>query len=57
MFRLLSSAVILATAFVGDAMAQVGPSVPIPAPELGESMVGIMLSAGIVYLINRRRSR
>ena len=55
MFRLLSSAVILAS-FAGNAMAVNGiPSVP--APEMGEGMIGIMLSAGIVYLINRRRSR
>ena len=56
MFRLFSTAVILATAFVGYAMAADDVR-PVPAPEMGESIIGIMLSAGIVYLINRRRSR
>ena len=54
MFRLFSSVMLLTVSVVGDALA--GP-VAVPAPEIGGGMVGIMLATGVVYLINRRRSR
>ena len=54
MFRLLGSAMVLTVAVVGNALAV---SVAVPAPEIGGGMVGTMVAAGVVYLINRRRSR
>jgi len=43
----------LTVAVVGDALA----AVAVPAPEIGGGTVGMMVAAGVVYLINRRRSR
>jgi hypothetical protein len=57
MIRLFSSAMLLTVAAVGDALAFVDGVVAVPAPEIGAGMVGTMLAAGAVYLINRRRSR
>jgi hypothetical protein len=49
------------SADVGDALAQfpdaIGSIVGVPSPEIGGGMVGTMVAAGVVYLINRRRSR
>jgi hypothetical protein len=56
MFRLFSSAMLVTVAVVGDALAFVTP-VGVPAPEIGGGMVGTVVAAGVVYLINRRRSR
>ena len=53
MFRLFSSAMLLTVSVVGNALA----AVAVPAPEIGGGMVGTMVAAGVVYLINRRRSR
>ena len=54
MFKLFSSAMLLTVSVVGNAFADV---VSVPSPEIGGGMVGIMLATGVVYLINRRRSR
>ena len=54
MFKLFSSAMLLTVSVVGNALAE---PVAVPAPEIGGGMVGIMLATGVVYLINRRRSR
>jgi len=54
MFKLLSSAMVLTVGVVGNALAE---AVAVPAPEIGGGMVGTMVAAGVVYLINRRRSR
>ena len=56
MIRLFTSAMLLTVSVVGHALAQWAP-VAVPAPEIGGGMVGIMLATGVVYLINRRRSR
>ena len=53
MIRLFSSAVLLAVSVVGTSLAT---PVAVPAPEIGGGMVGTMVAAGVVYLINRRRS-
>ena len=53
MFRLFTSAMLLTVAVVGDAFALEA----VPAPEIGGGVVGTMVAAGVVYLINRRRSR
>jgi hypothetical protein len=55
MFRLFSSAMLLSISVVGNALAYDGV-VAVPAPEIGGGMVGTMVAAGVVYLINRRRS-
>jgi hypothetical protein len=55
MLRLFTSAMLLTVAAVGNALAT--PVVGVPAPEIGGGMVGTMVAAGVVYLINRRRSR
>jgi hypothetical protein len=52
--RLFSSATLLTVSVVGDALA--GP-VAVPAPEIGGGTLGMMVAAGVVYLIHRRRSR
>jgi len=54
MFRLFSSVMLLTVSVVGDALA--GP-VAVPAPEIGGGTVGMMVAAGVVYLIHRRHSR
>ena len=54
MFKLFSSAMLLTVSVVGDTFAN---GVAVPAPEIGGGMVGIILATGVVYLINRRRSR
>jgi hypothetical protein len=55
MFRLLTSAMLLSVAVVGNALAT---PAAVPAPEIGGGMLaGTMVAAGVVYLINRRRSR
>jgi nitrate reductase gamma subunit len=54
MFKLFSSAMLLTVSVVRDTFAN---AVAVPAPEIGGGMVGIMLATGVVYLINRRRSR
>ena len=56
MIRLFSSVMLLTVSVVGNALALDGV-VAVPAPEIGGGMVGIMLATGVVYLINRRRSR
>jgi hypothetical protein len=53
-FKLFSSAMLLTVSVVGDTFAN---AVAVPSPEIGGGMVGIMLATGVVYLINRRRSR
>ena len=45
---------VLTVGVVGNALAE---AVAVPAPEIGGGMVGTMVAAGVVYLINRRRSR
>ena len=55
MIRLFSSAMLLTVAAAGDAFAVSVAGVP--SPEIGGGMVGTMVAAGVVYLINRRRSR
>ena len=57
MIGLFTSAMLLTVSVVGHALAEWGPVVAVPAPEIGGGMVGIMLATGVVYLINRRRSR
>ena len=70
MFKLLTSAMLLTVAVVGDALAfavvpasKIGGGMAgitlaaVPAPEIGGGMLGIMLATGVVYLVNRRRSR
>ena len=61
MFRLFTCAMLLTVAVVGDALAlapdSIGGIVGVPSPEIGGGMVGTMVAAGVVYLINRRRSR
>jgi hypothetical protein len=59
MIRLFSSAMLLTISLVGNALASYGEptTLAVPAPEVGGGMVGIMLATGVVYLINRRRSR
>jgi hypothetical protein len=54
MFRLFSSVMLLTVSVVGDALAS---PVAVPAPEIGGGTVGMMVAAGVVYLIHRRRSR
>ena len=56
MIRLFTSVMLLTVSVVGNALALDGV-VAVPAPEIGGGMVGIMLATGVVYLINRRRSR
>ena len=46
---------LLTISVVGNALAYDGV-VAVPAPEIGGGMVGTMVAAGVVYLINRRRS-
>ena len=56
MIRLFSSAMLLTVSVAGSALAIA--AVPgVPSPEIGGGMVGMMVAAGVVYLINRRRSR
>jgi len=55
MIRLLSSAMLLTVSVVGNSLAVDGV-VAVPAPEIGGGIVGTMVAAGVVYLINRRRS-
>jgi hypothetical protein len=57
MIRLFTSAMLLTVSVVGHALAEWVSVVAVPAPEIGGGMVGIMLATGVVYLINRRRSR
>ncbi len=38
-------------AMIGPAAAQIAP---VPAPEMGEGALGMLLAAGAVYLIKRR---
>jgi hypothetical protein len=57
MIRLFSSAMLLAVAVVGDALAFVDGVVAVPAPEIGGGIVGTMVATGVVYLISRRRNR
>ena len=45
---------LLSVAVVGNALAT---AVAVPAPEIGGGTLGMMVAAGVVYLINRRRSR
>jgi hypothetical protein len=52
MFKLFISAMLLTVSLVGNALAFVA----VPAPEIGGGIVGTMVAAGVVYLINRRRS-
>ena len=54
MFRLFTSAMLLTVVVAGEALAT---PVAVPAPEIGGGIVGTMVAAGVVYLINRRRSR
>ena len=51
MSKTLSSSLFLIIALAGPAMA----SVVGPAPEVDGGIVGLMLAAGVVYLIKRRR--
>ena len=47
---------LLTVSVIGSALAT--PSIPgVPSPEIGGGVVGTMVAAGVVYLINRRRSR
>jgi hypothetical protein len=55
MFRLFTSAMVLTVAVVGEALASAIPAVP--APEIGGGILGAIVATGVVYLINRRRSR
>jgi hypothetical protein len=55
MFRLFTSAMVLTVAVVGEALASAIPAVP--APEIGGGILGAIVVTGVVYLINRRRSR
>jgi len=56
MIRLFSSAMLLTVSVIGSALAT--PSIPgVPSPEIGGGVVGTIVAAGVVYLINRRRSR
>jgi len=55
MIRLFSSAMLLAVAVVGNALAT--PVAAVPAPEIGGGIVGTMAATGVVYLISRLRSR
>jgi hypothetical protein len=48
---------LLTVAVVGDALASTWDPVAVPSPEIGGGVVGTMVAAGVVYLINRRRSR
>jgi hypothetical protein len=45
---------VLTVAVVGEALAT---PVGVPAPEIGGGIIGTMVATGVVYLINRRRSR
>jgi hypothetical protein len=54
MIRLFSSTMLLTVSVAENAFAAV---VGVPSPEIGGGMVGTMVAAGVVYLINRRRSR
>ena len=49
--RLFSSSLVILVALAGTALARVGG----PAPEMASGVVGMMLAAGALYLINRRR--
>ena len=53
MFRLFTSVMLLTVLVAGNALAVAA----VPAPEIGGGMVGTMVAAGVVYLINRWRSR
>ena len=55
MIRLLSSAMLLTVSVVGNSLAVDGV-VAVPAPKIGGGIGGTMVAAGVVYLINRRRS-
>ena len=43
---------LLTVSVAGNAFA----TVAVPSPEIGGGVVGTMVAAGVVYLINRRRS-
>jgi hypothetical protein len=45
---------LLTVAVIGDTFAT---PVGVSAPEIGGGTVGMMVATGVVYLINRRRSR
>jgi hypothetical protein len=53
MFRLLSSAMVLTVAVIGEALAG---SVAVPAPGIGGGTVAIIGAAGVVYLTHRWRT-
>ena len=57
MIRLFSSTMLLTVSVAGSALAFVDGIVGVPAPEVGRGTVGMMVAAGVVYLINRRRCR
>lgn len=52
--KISSLAFVALTAFAGPAMAGVAA---VPAPEVGAGVFGLMLAAGVVYFIHRRRSQ
>jgi hypothetical protein len=56
MIRLFSSVALLTVSVAGNALAFDG-FVGVPSPEIGGGTAGMMVAAGVVYLINRRRSR
>ncbi len=39
---------------IGPAAAAIAPA-PVPSPDMGEGVVGMLLAIGAVYLIKRRR--
>jgi len=58
MIKLFSSAMLLTVSVVGNALAApVDGIVGVPSPEIGAGMAGTMVAAGVVYFINRRRTR
>ncbi len=40
---------------MGPAAAAIAPPAPVPTPDIGAGVLGILLAAGAVHLIKRRR--